>query len=130
VALLAQSDAKHVCHIPHKGLNIEIPPPTDTLEFLYHQPSYETESPINVADLGDTVKAPLGYVVHARSEDKGSDCNVGFFVRHADEWDWLRSLLTINKVKELIGEDNTGKRIDRFELPNIWGKDSRYLAIF
>ena len=86
VALLSQSEAKHVAHTPHKGISIPVPAPTDTEDFLYQQPSYETESPVAQDTFGATTTAPLGYVVHARSGDKGSDANVGFFVRHADEW--------------------------------------------
>src|ERR1700753_2192786 len=122
VALLPQSSVKHVCHIPFKGLQISIAPPSDTQEFIYEQESYNPVDPIDLSTLNATIKAPLGYIAHARSGDKGSDCNVGFFVRNADEWDWLRSLLTVEKVRELLGGDDTGKPIFRFELPNIWGK--------
>ncbi|KAH6632893.1 hypothetical protein C7974DRAFT_451978 [Boeremia exigua] len=120
VALLPQKSIKHTCYIPFKGLEIPIPAPTDTQDFLYEQDTYETNDPIDLSSLGPTTRAPLGYIVHARSGDKGSDCNVGFFVRNADEWDWLRSLLTVDKVRELLGGDDTGKPIFRFELPNIW----------
>ncbi|KAF2014072.1 DUF1446-domain-containing protein [Aaosphaeria arxii CBS 175.79] len=120
VTLLPQSSVKHVCYIPSKGLEISIPPPTDTQDFLYEQETYETNAPIDLTALNPTTRAPLGNVVHARSGDKGSDCNVGFFVRNADEWDWLRSLLTVEKVRTLLGGDDTGKPIFRFELPNIW----------
>ena len=52
--------------------------------------------------------------------DKASDCNNGFFVRHDDEWDWLRSFLTIDKLIELLGpEEYKGKPIDRFEMPHL-----------
>ncbi|KAH6663997.1 hypothetical protein F5X68DRAFT_251252 [Plectosphaerella plurivora] len=119
VSLLPQASAKHVVYLPSKGLEIPIDAPTDTLEFVHSQESYDASSPIDLASLGPTTRAPLGYVAHARSGDKGSDCNVGFFVRHDDEWDWLRSLLTEAKVRELLGDDDTGKPIFRFELPNI-----------
>ncbi|KAH6880345.1 hypothetical protein B0T10DRAFT_412146 [Thelonectria olida] len=119
VALLPQSGVKQVCYLPSQALEIPIPAPTDTRDFLYEQSTYETSDPIDLSALGPTTRAPLGYVVHARSGDKGSDANVGFFVRHADEWDWLRSLLTVVKVRELLGEDDTGKAIFRFELSNI-----------
>jgi hypothetical protein len=122
VALLPQASAKHRVVLPHKGTSIDIPPPTDTEAFLYEQPSYETSNPAPLDGFGPTVKAPLGHIVHARSGDKGSDANVGFFVRHEDEWDWLRSVLTIEKVKELLGSDYNGDRVDRFELPSIWGE--------
>lgn len=122
VSLLPQSSVRHVCHIPSKGLHTLVEPPTDTKDFVRHQESYETSNPIDISQLGPTTRAPLGYVVHARSGDKGSDCNVGFFVRHSDEWDWLRTLLTVEKIRELMGEDDTGKPIYRFELPHISGK--------
>lgn len=84
------------------------------------QSSYETSNPIPLSTFGATELAPLGYIVLGRSGDKASNCNVGFFVRHDDEWDWLRSFLTIDKMKELLGPDDyTGNQIDRFEMPNI-----------
>ncbi|KAM5352828.1 hypothetical protein ACJ41O_005550 [Fusarium nematophilum] len=119
VSILPQDAIKHVCHVPSKELQIDIPAPTDTEEFLYEQETYETKSPVDLSSFGPTTKVPLGYVAHARSGDKGSDCNVGLFVRHEDEWDWLRSLLTVSKVRELLDEDDTGKPIFRFELPHI-----------
>ncbi|KAK1976264.1 hypothetical protein LZ30DRAFT_603827 [Colletotrichum cereale] len=120
VSIIPQSAAKHTCHLPWESQQVEIAPPSDTVEFVYEQPTYETKSPINLASLGPATKAPLGYVVHARSGDKGSDSNIGFFVRNADEWDWLRSLLTIGKIRELLGEDDKGKPIFRFELPHLF----------
>lgn len=42
-----------------------------------------------------------------------TDANAGFFTRHDDEYDWLRSLLTIPKVKELLGPEYNGKGVDR-----------------
>lgn len=122
VALLPQAKIKHVCHLPSKNLSIPIPPPEDTLDFVRQQETYETKNAIDLSTLGSTTRAPLGHVVHARSGDKGSDCNVGFFVRSKDEWDWLRSLLTVDKIREMMGDDDTGKPIFRFELPNISGK--------
>lgn len=122
VTILPQSEIQHVCHFPSKGLRVDIPYPTDTLDFLYDQPSYETSQPRDLACFGPTIRAPLGHVVHARSGDKGSDANVGFFVRSVDEWDWLRTVLSTEKVRELLGDDDTGKPIHRFELPNIWGQ--------
>lgn len=129
VALLPQQSVKHTCYIPHKGLEIPIAAPSDTQDFLYEQDTYETTNPIDLTSLTSTVRGPLGHIVHARSGDKGSDCNVGFFVRNADEWDWLRSLLTVGKIRELLGGDDTGKPIFRFELPNIWGEYKHILIV-
>ena len=54
-----------------------------------------------------------------RSGDKSSDCNVGFFVRNDDEWDWLRSTLSTATIKDLLEEEYRGGQIDRFEIPNL-----------
>lgn len=75
---------------------------------------------MDLKTFGETVRGPIGWVVHARSGDKGCNANVGFYVRSADEWDWLRSLLTISEIKRLLGEEYKGAAIDRFELPEIW----------
>jgi hypothetical protein len=56
------------------------------------------------------------------SGDKSSDCNVGLFVRNEDEWDWLRSTLSIAKIKDLLEEEYKGGQIDRFEIPNLVGR--------
>jgi hypothetical protein len=59
-------------------------------------------------------------IIFAQSGDKASDCNVGFFVRHDDEWDWLRSFLTIDRLTQLLGpEEYTGNGIDRCEFAGI-----------
>ncbi|KAL2834562.1 DUF1446-domain-containing protein [Aspergillus pseudoustus] len=120
VSIFPQDQIRHVCHLPFKGTSIGIEAPKDTVPFQYDQSTYETKSPYDLSVFGPTTRAPLGYVVHARSGDKGSDCNVGFFVRNRDEWDWLRSLLTVEKVRELLGRDDEGNPIFRFELPHIW----------
>ncbi|KAH8694608.1 hypothetical protein BGZ61DRAFT_494085 [Ilyonectria robusta] len=118
-----QGEPKHaVQHRVHmeSGEIIEIPSPTVTKIFPRHQPSYNTDSPVDLASFGPTTLAPLGYIVHARSGDKASNSNCGFYVRHEDEYDWLRSILSIDKVKELLGDDYNGKLVERFELPGIW----------
>ncbi|CAI6089582.1 unnamed protein product [Clonostachys chloroleuca] len=114
VALLPQARIKHVCHVPSKGLDIPIAAPDDTDIFIHNQPSYETSSALYPDSFGATVRAPIGYVVHARSGDKGSDSNVGFFVRHKDELDRLRSILTVAMLKELLGEECDGNRSTDF----------------
>jgi hypothetical protein len=58
-------------------------------------------------------------VVYARAGDKGSNCNVGFFSRDESEWPWLRTLLSTEKIIELLGSDYRGYKIDRMEFPNL-----------
>lgn len=98
----------------------DLSPPEITREYPRQQDSYETTLPIDLSSFGETLRAPLGYIVAGCSGDKASDCNCGFFVRHNDEWGWLRSFMTIDRVKQLLGpEEYTGKPIDRFELPGV-----------
>ncbi|KAI8937417.1 hypothetical protein NX059_005142 [Plenodomus lindquistii] len=92
------------------------------------RPSYETESKTDLAEFGFTSRVPLGSVAHARSGDKGDNCNVGFYVRSAEEYKWLQSYLTIPKIKFLLGEDyNESISVERCEFPNIWAVHFRFL---
>ena len=95
--------------MPSQGDPILIPAPKKTAIYPTIRPSYETADPVELATFGPTRPAPLGSVVHARSGDKADNSNVGFFVRHEDEYPWLRSLLTVGKIKELFGEDWLGR---------------------
>lgn len=113
----------YASHVPSLGILRAIDPPTDTLPYQFEQDVAATTAPVNLETFGPTTTAPLGYIVHARSGDKGSDANVGFYVRHDDEYPWLQSLLTIEFMKQLLQNDYNGKRIERFELPNISGSD-------
>lgn len=121
VTLFPQSGINHRVHClfgENRITAMSVPPKTQ--EYPRQQLSYETKDPVDLSSFGETVRAPLGYVVLGRGGDKASDCNNGFFVRHDDEWDWLRSLLTIDKIKELLGpEEYVGKPIDRFEIPHL-----------
>jgi hypothetical protein len=88
-------------------------------EYPSDQPSYETKDPVDLKKFGPTTRGPLGWIVGGRSGDKASDANVGLYVRHDDEWDWLRSILTIDKIKHLLDEEYVGGKIERFEIPGI-----------
>ncbi|KAF2031223.1 hypothetical protein EK21DRAFT_111259 [Setomelanomma holmii] len=99
---------------------IDMPLAPEFKEYYRQQPSYETTNPFDLSVFGPTVRLPLGSIVLGRSGDKCSDANVGLFVRKEDEWEWLRSLLTVEKIKELLGpEECKGNPIDRFEMPHI-----------
>ena len=97
VTLLPQSDVRHTLHL-HDGRELEIAPPSVTKTYPRQQPSQAVSS-VLLQDSGETVRGPLGWLVHARSGDKGSNANVGFWVRHADEYDWLRSVLSTENLK-------------------------------
>jgi len=110
---------------------IDIAPPALTASYPAIRPSYETSNPLDSNSFGPVEQAPLGSIVHARSGDKANNSNVGFFVRHADEYPWLQSLLTVEKLKELFGDDWKGgdsqHRVERCEFPNILAVHFRIL---
>jgi hypothetical protein len=82
---------------------------------------YETANPTALSVLGPTAEARLGDVVLARSGDKGANLNIGLFVREADEWEWLRSVLTRGMMRELMADEwKETYKIERCELPGIF----------
>lgn len=142
VTLLPQADVTHRVHLPwknhhpdqtqsaaqqggqhgHRYQVIDIPPPPVTKEYPSRQPSQATTvNPHGPLDFGPTVRGPLGWIVHARSGDKGPDANCGFWVRHLDEYAWLRSLLSVETVIQLLGDEYVPSRVsvERFELPHL-----------
>ncbi|EXJ94063.1 hypothetical protein A1O1_02456 [Capronia coronata CBS 617.96] len=123
VTLLDQSRVHHAVHFD--GKTTTIPPPPLTNVYPERQPSQPTTAlPIDLAKFGPTQHVPLGTIVHARSGDKGSDCNCGFWVRQGVEYAWLRNLLSVDTIKLLLGKEYDTSRvpkieIERFELPNL-----------
>ncbi|KAL3441780.1 hypothetical protein BJX65DRAFT_288063 [Aspergillus insuetus] len=112
------------------GRIIHAPSPPETRKYPFQRPSYETERPTLLSDFGPTERAPLGSIVHARSGDKADNSNVGFFVRQPDEYPWLQSFLTIQKLKELFADDwpeDSEPRVERCEFPNVWAVHFRVL---
>ncbi|KAK1142503.1 hypothetical protein N8T08_007865 [Aspergillus melleus] len=87
------------------------------------RPSSDTAHPADLLAFGPTELAPLGSILHARSGDKGDNSNIGFFVRHEDEYDWLRSALSVSRLKQLLGDDwfrsDPQRRVERVEFPKI-----------
>ena len=118
-ALLPQSEVSHQVQLLWSSQVLDIPPSPSMTLYEERQWSYETRNPVELSSFGSTTRGPLGWVVLGRSGDKASDANVGLFVRRDDEWDWLRSLLTVEKIKTLLGREYNGKGVDRFEIPGI-----------
>ncbi|KAF7528195.1 hypothetical protein PCG10_001484 [Penicillium crustosum] len=130
VSLLPQSAVQHRIHMPWKPVasaqTLDISPPANTRTYPSRQPSQpitDTDGPVDLThDFGPTTRGPLGWIVHARSGDKGADANCGFWVRHRDEYQWLRALLSVDKAQELLGDighENQKLAIERFELPSL-----------
>ena len=57
-------------------------------------------------------------IAHARSGDKGDTVNFGVIARDPKDYDFLKSVLTVERVKEHFGDMVKGK-VERFELPNL-----------
>jgi hypothetical protein len=125
VTLLDQTKVSHKLHFG--GRETLIPAPTLTRRFPERQPSQAiTNMQIDLSKFGPTERAPLGSIVQARSGDKGSDCNCGFWVARQDEYVWLRNLLSIPFIEVLLGKEYDQSRtpkieIERFELQNLRG---------
>jgi hypothetical protein len=105
------------------GEPIKVDQPKVTATYPVLRPSADTAEPVDLLSFGPTEFAPLGSIVHARSGDKGDNSNVGFFVRDASEYPWLRTLLSVDKLKQLLGDDwhsgNPNRRVERIEFPTI-----------
>jgi len=84
----------------------------------YH--GYEARPPASLTSsvAADTVVAPLGRLIGARSGDKGGDANIGFWARSDEAYSWLRDFLDEDRLRALLAETD-GLTVDRFELPNI-----------
>ena len=67
---------------------------------------------------GPTTDAPLGRVAGTRSGDKGSDANLGVFVRGDAAWEWLDAFLTTDRLRELLPETRE-LAIDRHRFPKL-----------
>jgi len=67
---------------------------------------------------GPTRRVPLGAIAGARSGDKGGSANVGVWVRTDEQWRWLASALTVEKLRELLPEA-AELPVTRHLLPNL-----------
>lgn len=123
-AIIPQSAIQHRVEL-ESGEIIAIKPPQDTAKYPVIRPSYETANPVDLMTFGPTRRAPLGSVFHARSGDKADNSNVGFFARsqYPDEHEWLKSFLTVERLKMLLGDDwykgDTSRRVERVEFPGL-----------
>ncbi|WP_030908092.1 acyclic terpene utilization AtuA family protein [Streptosporangium amethystogenes] len=67
---------------------------------------------------GGTVRVALGSIVGARSGDKGGNANLGVWVRTPEQFGWLESHLTVERLAELL-PGTAELNVERFELPNL-----------
>ncbi|KAK7419788.1 hypothetical protein QQX98_003160 [Neonectria punicea] len=123
-ATISQAAIDHRVELPSGDL-VHINPPLETAQYPVERPSYETAHPADLTSFGPTRWVPLGSVFHARSGDKADNSNVGFFARsnYDDEHEWLKSFLTVERLKMLLGDDwhrgDTSRRVERVEFPGL-----------
>ncbi|KAL4806801.1 hypothetical protein BDV18DRAFT_168375 [Aspergillus unguis] len=104
----ARSSSATRPHSPAVSHPLQVPRPAASCDSsLVFAP---VSSSLNNA-FGPTTRGPLGWLVHARSGDKGPNANCGFWVRHADEYAWLVSLLTNETITELLGGEVTSRQV-------------------
>jgi hypothetical protein len=102
-----------------KAVDVGHPPQYESLERRENVPT--TTDGKAPSEFGLTKSVRLGDLVLARSGDKGSNLNVGFFVRAAEAWEWLRTFLSSKMMIELMGEDwSDDYFLERVEFPNIF----------
>lgn len=69
---------------------------------------------------GPTKQLRLGDIALGRSGDKGGNLNCGIFVTNPGHWPWLRSYMTKDRMRQLIGKDwHDSFFLERVEFPHI-----------
>lgn len=87
-------------------------------EALSPRTSSDPFRPAALSSFLPMISRPLGDLVYARSGDKGGNINIGFYIPYSneEEWEWLRSFLTIRQMKQLCGDDwREDYRLERVE---------------
>ena len=121
-AIISQSELDEAVTIlgPFAVERFVVGPPKIT-EPLAPRDNYETAIPVSLSQFGSTTLRPLGDIALARSGDKGANVNFGVYVQTAEQWDWLRSFMTREKMKELMGKDwKDWFFVERVEIPRIY----------
>lgn len=95
-------------------------PPQKT-EPIGKRENYETDNPADLSSFGPTESRPIGDIALARSGDKGANINCGIFVHTAEEYEWLKSLMTKKQLQKMMGTDwKDWYHIERVEFPDIY----------
>nr|UWK20151.1 duf1446 domain containing protein [Trichoderma cf. fertile] len=89
---------------PEKRIRYTVHQPKKT-EPLASRENYETANPVPLETFGPTVNGPLGDLILSRSGDKGGNINIGLFVQTAEQWEWLRSFMTKDRLRALMRKD-------------------------
>lgn len=122
--IMPQDEIEEAVHILDKGGEVKESFPVTRppkYEEFGERDSYDTANAVPLESFGPTVTMPLGNIVIGRSGDKGPNVNCGLFTDRPEIWEWLRSFLTLEKMKELIERDWSDEfKIERVEFPSIF----------
>jgi len=95
--------------------------PPGKVEPVQARDNYEPVNPVPLESFGPTESRPIGDIVLGRSGDKGGNVNCGLYVQTSEEWNWLRSFLTRDRIKGMVGKDwQDWYFVERVEMPNIY----------
>lgn len=110
-------DASLVRHevVHHDGTREVVPRVGATLEL---EPVEAVPAAPGVRDWGPEEVAPIGWVLDARSGDKGGNANLGVWARSDRAWEWARQHLTTALLRSLV-PDVRELEVERHELPNL-----------
>jgi hypothetical protein len=110
--------------VEQRALEVQVTHPDGTCESIDPPPVMAVPAPVAEAPPaaasaeGATRRVPLGAIADARSGDKGSDANVGLWVRTDEAFAWLCGEITIARLRELLPEA-APLAIERHELANL-----------
>ena len=118
-AFVPQADVPHVV-VLSDGTRIDIEPPKDVSD---ETPADGVGVTLTEDWVGDTVRTPLGRLVHARSGDKGGDANLGVWIpadhpHRESAFAWLAAYLDEDTVRDLLPEA-AALDIEIHPLPNL-----------
>ena len=83
-----------------------------------HQPLVVPPIDVHWEFAEETRTAAFGTILGTRSGDKGGAANLGIFARDDQSHRWMRTVLTTERLRELMPE-LAGLEIDRYELGNL-----------
>ncbi|KAK6501597.1 hypothetical protein TWF481_009432 [Arthrobotrys musiformis] len=120
-AIIPQNELEEAINILGSDPKRVIVGPPQKTESLKPRENYTPTNPVSLENFGSTTLRPLGDIALARSGDKGGNVNFGVYVQTPEQWDWLRSFMTHDQMKKLIGKDwKDWYFIERVEMPNIF----------
>ena len=113
-AFVDAAEIQHVAVLPDET-RVVIPRSTETLALEAVAPAAADAKPSPVEE---TVRAPLGRVVGARSGDKGGTANIGVWARSDAAFRWLASTLDVDALRALLPE-TASFPVERHLFPKI-----------